>query len=115
MNLNEIQNFQTPRRGTPLNISDYYIEELWTQPPDFLKESELIALMDQKGIGTDASIPQHVQNICDRNYVQVCGPGEDGRPGARILSESEMFMKRKRGKGQQQPQQEQPKSRHMVP
>ena len=34
-------------------------------------------LMDQHGIGTDASIPQHIQTIQDRRYVQlVDGQGQ---------------------------------------
>ena len=37
--------------------------------------------MDKHGIGTDASIPQHMKNICDRHYVDICGPGEDGQRG----------------------------------
>ena len=42
----------------------------------------MIAMMDQHGIGTDASIPQHIKNVCDRHYVDVCGPtGEDGSRG----------------------------------
>lgn len=59
------------KQGEVLTVSNVTLTEGKTSPPDYLTESELIGLMEQNGIGTDASIPTHINNICQRNYVQV--------------------------------------------
>jgi len=47
------------------------IKEKMTTPPSLLSESELITLMEKNGIGTDASISTHIENILKRNYVSL--------------------------------------------
>lgn len=42
------------------------MDEGRTQAPPLLSESDLIGLMDQKGIGTDATIAEHIQKIQQR-------------------------------------------------
>ncbi|CAL9040038.1 DNA topoisomerase 3-beta-like isoform X1 [Musa acuminata AAA Group] len=59
------------KNGDKINILKVDLHEGTTSPPDYLSESELISLMEKNGIGTDASIPVHINNICERNYVQV--------------------------------------------
>lgn len=44
-----------------------------TSAPDYLSEAELIGLMEKHGIGTDASIAVHINNICERGYVSLTG------------------------------------------
>jgi DNA topoisomerase-3 len=56
-----------------------------TSPPNYLTEADLIALMDANGIGTDATMAEHIQKIQDREYVNVVllrgnGQADDG-PG----------------------------------
>ncbi|KAJ4827020.1 hypothetical protein Tsubulata_033804 [Turnera subulata] len=58
-------------KGERIEVSKVELFEGETSPPDYLSESELISLMEKNGIGTDASIPVHINNICERNFVQV--------------------------------------------
>ncbi|CAG2163578.1 unnamed protein product [Oppiella nova] len=57
--------------GDEFLITDAKLLERMTTAPDYLTESELISLMEKHGIGTDASIPTHINNICLRNYVKI--------------------------------------------
>eukprot|EP00210_Caulerpa_lentillifera_P003718 g3551.t1 len=61
--------------GEEVKIEDVVLTQGKTTPPGYLTESELISLMEKHGIGTDASIAVHINNICERNYVKV----ESGR------------------------------------
>ncbi|KAI4291810.1 DNA topoisomerase III [Pancytospora philotis] len=41
-----------------------------TTAPEYLTESDLISLMDKHGIGTDATIHEHIQKIQTRDYAR---------------------------------------------
>nr|XP_044603421.1 DNA topoisomerase 3-beta-1-like [Equus asinus] len=69
------ESLPTCQRGDTFAVSEMKMLEKQTSPPDYLTEAELITLMEKHGIGTDASIPVHINNICQRNYVVV----ESGR------------------------------------
>jgi DNA topoisomerase-3 len=58
-----------------VRIVDLALREGQTAPPDFLSESELISLMERNGIGTDASIASHIENIVERRYVELSQTG----------------------------------------
>ncbi|TDZ68255.1 DNA topoisomerase 3 [Colletotrichum trifolii] len=52
-----------------------------TSPPGYLTEADLIALMDANGIGTDATMAEHIQKIQDREYVQLADGSQRGQDG----------------------------------
>ena len=47
------------------------ITEGETTAPGYLTEPELISLMDANGIGTDATMAEHIATIKDREYVMT--------------------------------------------
>ena len=42
---------------------DFTMEMGSTSPPNYLTETDLIELMDKNGIGTDATIHDHIKTI----------------------------------------------------
>lgn len=46
-----------------------------TTPPTYLTEPELIGLMDANGIGTDATMAEHIAKIKERYYVDTRARG----------------------------------------
>ncbi len=55
--------FQKGQRYAPSLLA---MRESKTEPPPLLSESDLITAMDKNGIGTDATIAQHIKTIQDR-------------------------------------------------
>lgn len=75
----ELPNFTVGERFEPTEAN---MTEGKTTPPGYLTEADLIALMDANGIGTDATMAEHIEKIQLREYVQVVErarqPGDDG-------------------------------------
>jgi DNA topoisomerase-3 len=65
-NTNNIPDF-TPNEKLP--VKECLLQEGKTTPPGYLTEPELIALMDANGIGTDATMAEHIEKIVERAYV----------------------------------------------
>lgn len=55
--------------GSQIVPSALLMKEGRTSPPQLISEVELISLMDRNGIGTDATIAQHISTIQDREYA----------------------------------------------
>ncbi|KAI7578670.1 DNA topoisomerase III, partial [Hortaea werneckii] len=61
-----LPNFQ---EGELFEPTEARVQEGQTGPPGYLTEPELIALMDANGIGTDATMAEHIAKIKERQYV----------------------------------------------
>ena len=57
--------------GNVVPLVDVCIGQGETEPKGHLSESELIERMEKNGIGTDAPIPTHINNICVRRYCNT--------------------------------------------
>ncbi|KAJ5212177.1 uncharacterized protein N7498_003823 [Penicillium cinerascens] len=64
----QLPNFE---KGETFEPTEANIAEGKTTPPSYLTEPELIGLMDANGIGTDATMAEHIAKIKEREYVVV--------------------------------------------
>lgn len=62
----QLPNFQM---GEVFEPTEARIFDGKTTPPNYLTEPELIGLMDANGIGTDATMAEHIAKVKDRQYV----------------------------------------------
>ena len=57
-------------QGEMITPTSSKLQEGKTSAPNYLTEPGLIALMDANGIGTDATIADHIKRVIDRRYVE---------------------------------------------
>ncbi|RLE60932.1 MAG: type IA DNA topoisomerase [Thermoprotei archaeon] len=57
--------------GDTLDVIEVKLEERTTKPPPFLSESELLSLMRKYGIGTDATMQDHIHTNIERKYFII--------------------------------------------
>jgi DNA topoisomerase-3 len=60
------------REGQRLLPDALTLEHSHTQPPRPLSERDLIAAMERHGIGTDATVAEHIQKQLSRGYATKC-------------------------------------------
>ena len=68
---NYIKDFPNLNLNQVLKVDSVSYDTRETEPPEYLSESDLIKMMEHNRIGTDASMPTHIENITERKYVNV--------------------------------------------
>jgi len=63
------------RAGSLVLVNDLSILDSKTAPPALLTEAELITKMDAHGIGTDATMHEHIRTVQERKYVDKTNDG----------------------------------------
>lgn len=66
------------RQGELFEPTEAMMFEGRTSPPNYPTEPELIGLMDANGIGTDATMAEHIAKIKERQYVATKKRGRSG-------------------------------------
>ncbi|RPB11715.1 DNA topoisomerase [Morchella conica CCBAS932] len=91
------------RDGERFIPTEANITEGKTSPPAYLTEPELIALMDANGIGTDATMADHIARITERMYVfaqpKTRGAGGGGGDAEEEMDNEPAAAGRGRGRG----------------
>ncbi|SPQ22351.1 54b75fb6-e471-4ecb-90d1-515e827897b7 [Thermothielavioides terrestris] len=80
----ELPKFTLGERFEP---TEAMVTEGKTSPPGYLTEADLIALMDANGIGTDATMAEHIEKIQERQYVRTVERG--GNPAGGDANDDE--------------------------
>lgn len=57
--------------GERFEPTEAMLTEGKTSPPSYLTEADLLALMDANGIGTDATMADHIEKIQTRDYIRT--------------------------------------------
>jgi len=68
--------FRVGDRLAAADVARFECVEGATRPPTGLTEAELLALMDKHGIGTDATMADHIKTVLTRDYAR-----KDGQTG----------------------------------
>ncbi|USP73235.1 DNA topoisomerase [Curvularia clavata] len=67
--------------GEVFEPTEAILSEGKTSPPEYLTEPDLLSRMDANGIGTDATMADHIATIIDRQYVEARAQRRQARQG----------------------------------